>query len=76
MRTVTLSAHFDGDRIQLDEPFPLPVDARLLVTLVPEPSTDAERQDWYALSKAFLARAYSDDEPDYPASLVRTHTAK
>jgi hypothetical protein len=32
---------------------------------------DAERREWYALSKAGLARAYSDDEPDYPASLVR-----
>jgi hypothetical protein len=72
MKTVTLSAHFDGDRIQLDEPFPLPVDARLLVTLVPDPVTDAEREEWYALSQASLARAYSDDEPDYPASLIRT----
>jgi hypothetical protein len=76
MKTVTLSAHFDGDRIQLDEPFPLPVDARLLVTLVPDPLTDAERDEWYALSKASLARAYSDDEPDYPASLIRRPAAK
>jgi hypothetical protein len=51
----------------------MPSNARLLVTIVPEPAADAERQDWYALSKAGLARAYSDDEPDYPASLVRDH---
>ena len=71
MKTVTLTAHFDGKHIQLDEPFKLPSDARLLVTIVPEPSADSEREDWSALSKSSLARAYSDEEPDYPASLVR-----
>ena len=71
MKTVTLTAHFDGEHIQLDEPFPLPSEARLLVTILPEVSADTERLDWYALSKAGLARAYSEDEPDYPASLVR-----
>lgn len=71
MQTVTLSAHVNGDRIQLDEPFAFPANARLLVTILPESPTDAERQEWYALSKAGLARAYADDEPDYPASLVR-----
>lgn len=75
MKTLTLTAHFDGDHIQLDEPFALPADARLLVTILPEAAADPERQDWSALSKAGLARAYSDDEPDYPASLVRTHSA-
>lgn len=76
MKTVTLSARFDGNRIQLDEPFPLPVDARLLITVMPDLATEAERQEWHAFSKASLARAYSDDEPDYPASLVRTPTIK
>ena len=76
MKTVTLTAYFNGENIQLDEPFALPVDARLLVTILPESLPDAERREWYALSKAGLARAYSDDEPDYPASLVRTHVAQ
>ncbi len=74
MKTVTLTAHFDGKNIQLDEPFQLPSAARLLVTILPDPSANTERQDWSALSKAGLARAYSDDEPDYPASLVRIHS--
>lgn len=73
VKTVTLTAHFNGENIQLDEPFVLPADARLLVTILPESLPDAERPAWYALSKTGLARAYSDDEPDYPASLVRTH---
>ena len=76
MQPVTLTAHVNGENIQLDEPFTLPAGARLLVTILPEGFSDAERQDWYALSKAGLARAYSDDEPNYPASLVRTRAAK
>ena len=75
MKTVTLTARFDGERIQLDEPFALPSNARLLVTILPEFSADAEREQWYALSKAGLARAYSDDEPDYPATLVSKHAS-
>jgi hypothetical protein len=75
MKTVTLTAHVNGDSIELDEPFALPADARLLVTILPANSSEAERQAWYALSKAGLARAYSDDEPDYPTSLVRKHAA-
>jgi hypothetical protein len=61
MQTVTLTAHFDGDHIQLDERFDLPANVRLLVTIPPAASAGSERADWYALSKAGLARAYSDD---------------
>jgi hypothetical protein len=46
MQTVTLTAHVNGENIQLDEPFTLPADARLLVTILPEGFSDAERQDW------------------------------
>jgi hypothetical protein len=75
MKTVTLTAHFDGEHIRLDEPFALPSHARLLVTILPETqAAAAEREAWYALSKSGLARAYSEDEPDYPASLVRKQT--
>ncbi len=76
MKTVTVTAHFDGEHIQLDEPFALHADARLLITILPESLADTERQEWYALSKSGLARAYSEDEPDYPASLVRTPAAQ
>lgn len=38
MQTVTLTAYFDGERIQLDEPFALPSDARLPVTVLPAAS--------------------------------------
>ena len=70
MKAVTLPAHFDGKHIQLDEPFKLSADARLIVTVLSS-AAESERADWVSLSKAGLARAYADDEPDYPASLVR-----
>lgn len=69
MKTVTLSAHVDGDAIRLDEPFDLPSGAKVLVTLLP-PESLSDENAWRAFSKQQLARAYSDDEPDYPASLI------
>ncbi len=73
MKTVTLTAHFDGQHIRLDEPYTLPSDARLLVTILPQGPALAEQGDWYDLARAGLARAYSEEEPDYPADLVRKH---
>lgn len=70
MKALTLTAHFDGEHIRLDEEYQLKPDVRLLVTILPEPWADAERRDWVALSKAGLARAYSDDEPDYADTLL------
>lgn len=67
MKTVTLTAHFDGEQIRLDEPFPLSSDTQLLVTILPPKATDADRDAWTQLSISNLARAYTDDEPDYTA---------
>jgi hypothetical protein len=71
MKAVTLKAHFDGKAICLDDPYPLPPNARLLVTIVPADSPDAERQAWLAASQASMTRAYSDDEPDYTEAALR-----
>lgn len=62
MSTAILKAHYDGERIVLDEPFDLATDTPLMVTVV---APDAERSDWAALGVQGLARAYGDDEPDY-----------
>lgn len=35
MPTVALQAHYDGERIVLDEPYELPANASLMVTLLP-----------------------------------------
>ena len=70
MPTVSLRAHYDGERIQLDEPFDLPSDVPLLVTvLVPEP--DPEREAWIVTSREALSRAYGDAEPEYALADIR-----
>jgi hypothetical protein len=70
MPTVSLRAHYDGERIQLDEPFDLPSDVPLLVTvLVADPDTD--REAWVTTGRQALARAYGNDEPEYALADIR-----
>lgn len=70
MKTITLTATFDGERIRLEDDFPLPKNARLLVTVLPE-GADTERRDWLAFASQSLARAYGENEPEYPDSCVK-----
>ena len=70
MEIRTLRAHFDGNQILLDEPFELEPDTELLITILPK-SSDEEREDWTRLSLESLARAYSDDEPEYSSDLIK-----
>lgn len=70
MPTVSLKAHYDGERIQLDEPFDLPPDVPLLVTvLVVE--ADNDREAWIGMGRQALAHAYGDAEPDYSLADIR-----
>ena len=62
-------AHFNGDTIVLDEPFELKPNMRLIVTVLNE--EDDEREDWRILAKQSLARAYSDDEPEYSLDSIK-----
>ena len=75
MMTVTLRAHYDGEHIVLDEPFEIPANAALAVTvLAPDASEDdreRERASWAALGAGGLARAYGDDEPEYTVADLR-----
>ncbi len=68
MKTVALSAHYDGKKIVLDEPYPLPENAHLVVVVLPQ---DDERDDWLRLSVQQLARAYGDNEPEYTEADLR-----
>ncbi len=70
MNSVVLKAHFDGNKICLDDPYPLQPDAQLLVTVVTKGAED-ERQAWLAASQQLLSRAYGDDEPDYADAVLR-----
>ena len=65
----TLSAHFDGEKIQLDEPYKLAENARLVVVVL-DAADDEQRQEWSRLAAQHLAGAYGDSEPEYtPADL-------
>ena len=70
MPSVTLKAHYDGERIQLDEPFDLPRNALLLVTVL-SPEGNGDRVGWLATSSAALARAFGDNEPEYTQADIR-----
>ena len=68
MPAISLKAHFDGKAIQLDEPYELPHDAELLVTVLSPGTVDPQREGWTELSANGLARAYGDNEPEYSAA--------
>lgn len=70
MPGITLNAHFDGQSIVLGEPFELPGNARLLVTVV-SPSMDGDRAQWSDLAGSGLALAYGDAETEYSLADVR-----
>jgi hypothetical protein len=65
MPTVTLKAHYDGQRILLDEPFEIPPNCPLMVTVLS--ASEGAAGDWLAAAQRTLARAY-DDEPEYTAA--------
>ena len=67
----TLRAHFDGERIRLDEPYDLEPDTQLLVTVLQEQKSDEERETWLLLSSKGLERAYGEDEAEYSLDLIK-----
>jgi hypothetical protein len=70
MAAITLRAHFDGERILLDEPFQLAPNTPLMVTVLAE--ADVTAVEWSQVAAAGLARAYSDDEPEYTAADLKS----
>ena len=71
MPIVTLPAHFDGERICLDEPFDLETDAKLIVTILPKQESDNEHEAWLLLSSQRLEDAYGENEPEYSSDLLK-----
>jgi hypothetical protein len=68
MKGVALSAHFDGRKIELDEPYQLSENSRLVVVVLP---AEDERQEWSRLAARQLSRAYGEDEPEYTQADLR-----
>ena len=71
MPLVTLPAHYDGERICLDEEFDLEANSKLMVTVLPKEETDTEHGDWLHLSGHTLEQAYGEDEPEYSPDLLK-----
>ena len=74
METIVLRAHFDGEQIQLDDPFELRPNTKLLVTIIPEP--DAEQSAWLRASAEGLRGAYGENEPDYSLATIKEPNPK
>ncbi len=70
MPAVTLKAHFNGRQIVLDEPFDLPPNSPLMVTVFAKEDY-IEDAHWHGLAAGALARAYGEDEPDYSAADIK-----
>ncbi|MBI1390158.1 MAG: hypothetical protein GC154_17085 [bacterium] len=68
MKTISVSAHFDGERIHLDERVELSPRARLIVTILPD--ADEERDDWFQAAMQRFNEAYNEDEEDYPLDSI------
>ncbi|MGL4608186.1 MAG: hypothetical protein ACRCYY_00660 [Trueperaceae bacterium] len=67
--SMTLKAKFDGEKILLEEPYPLKPGVELLV-VVPE-SEDEERRIWLEASAIFLGQAFDGDEPEYTTDMIK-----
>lgn len=65
----SILAHFDGERILLDEPVKLEPNAKLIIQVLPK--DDHEREQWLTLSKSRFANAFANGEDEYPLDVVK-----
>lgn len=70
MPSRTVRAHFDGERIRLDEPCVLEPDTPLLVIVLPKQHDANDHADWLQLSQQAFANAYGADEPEYSLDAI------
>ncbi len=71
MPMIAVPAHFDGERICLDEPFDLEPNTKLIITILPELEPDNEHEAWLHLSGQRLEDAYGENEPAYSRDLLK-----
>ena len=71
MPLIALAAHYDGERVCLDENYQIKPDTKLIVTILPETDTDVDRENWMNLASQNLSRAYDDNEPEYSLELIK-----
>ena len=70
MHTIHLKAHYDGEKILLDEPFTIEPNTKLIVTVLPK-HLNEEREDWRVISQKGLEQAYGESEPEYSIDLIK-----
>ena len=66
MPLMSIPAHFDGTQVLLDDKVALPLNARLLVTVLD--GSNEDREEFLQLAANSLATAYSDEEVEYTAA--------
>lgn len=78
MNPITLRAHFDGEKIVLDEPAHLQPNTKLIVTVLPTTKRNGEsveideaREAWLQMSAKGLENAYGDNEDEYSLNLIK-----
>ena len=69
MALISIPAHFDGNRVMLDEDIDLRPDAKLIVTVLD--SCDDEHTDFCKLSLSALAAAYDENEVEYTEADIK-----
>jgi hypothetical protein len=61
MPTVALRAHYDGEHIILDEPYDLPANSALIVTLLPSQPDEDSEEVWLRAAGSSDAFAFLAD---------------
>jgi hypothetical protein len=61
MPVVVLQAHYDGEHIVLDDPYDLPANASLVVTLLPSPAETDSEDAWLQAAASSDAFAFLAD---------------
>jgi predicted DNA-binding antitoxin AbrB/MazE fold protein len=62
--TTTVDAIYECGKLLLSRPLPLPENARVLVTIQTEVTSDPERETWLKLSAESLLKAWENPEDD------------
>ena len=70
MSFVTVKAHYDGEKVCLDETVDLAPNTEVLVVIPQGDGLDQFRKEWFAHAQAAFARAYGEDEPDYADAVI------
>jgi hypothetical protein len=73
LNAIMLRAHFDGEKIVLDDPVELEPNAEFIIAILPQEQFHEERAAWLRLSMEGLNRAYGDDEPEYTLDMIKEH---